>query len=101
VENNIITVTKGDSGSISLNFENADGSCYEPNEGEVIFCVKKRKERYCPVVLEKRGCEISFDSNDTKIPTGEYFYDVVIKRSTAEVYTAIEGKFIVRKAVHE
>lgn len=101
-ENNIITITKGDSGCVNLKFKNKDGSEYVPTEAdEIVFSVKKKKESFSDIVLEKRGCEIFFDASDTaKIPSGEYFYDVLIKRGTNERYTAIEGRLIIRKAVH-
>lgn len=102
-ENNDITMTKGDSGQINLKFKNKDGSEYVPTEAdEVVFSVKRRKEGFAQIVLEKRGCELVFEAAETeKIPSGEYVYDVFIKRNTGERYTAIEGKFILRKAVHE
>ena len=102
-ENNDITMTKGDSGQINLKFKNKDGSEYVPTEAdEVVFSVKRRKESFAQIVLEKRGCELVFEAAETeKIPSGEYVYDVFIKRNTGERYTAIEGEFILRKAVHE
>ncbi len=102
-ENNDIIMTKGDSGQINLKFKNKDGSEYVPTEAdEVVFSVKRSKESFAQIVLKKRGCELGFEAGETeKIPSGEYFYDVFIKRNTGERYTAIEGKFILRKAVHE
>lgn len=102
VENECITITKGDWGIINLNFKNADGSEYVPKDTDtVIFSVKNRKYKFDKTVLEKRGTEIVFKSHETeKIPSGEYFYDVCILRATGERFTTAEGKFIVRKAVH-
>ena len=100
VEEGNITITKGDSGVVVLNFQNADGSDYIPENDEIIFSVKRRKEQYEEIVLEKYGTRIQLESHDTQIPAGEYFYDVVIKRSTGEVFTPMEGKFTIRKAVH-
>ncbi len=102
VENENITITKGDYGSINLKFKNADGSEYVPQDTDtVIFSAKKRKDAFCKTVLEKCGTTIVFESHETeKIPSGEYFYDVCILKATGERFTAAEGKFIVRKAVH-
>lgn len=102
VENNNITMTKGDSGFFTIAFENIDGSEFVPNvDDRVLFSVKKKKERFCPVVLTKAGQKIFFEKGDTeKIASGEYWYDVVIEKNTGERLTAIEGKFILRKAVH-
>lgn len=103
IENSDITMTKGDSGFFLVRLENADGSEFVPNEkDEVIFCVKRKKEKYCPVVLAKKGTKIVFEKEDTeKIPSGEYVYDIVVEKNTGERCTAVEGKFVVRKAVHE
>lgn len=102
VENNDITMTKGDSGFFTVAFENGDGTEFVLGDGdEVIFSVKRKKEGFCPIVIEKRGEKIIFDREDTEdIASGEYVYDVMICRNTGERYTAIEGKFTLRKAVH-
>lgn len=102
VQNNNIIITKGDSGKVNLRFTNKDGSEYAPIESdEIVFSVKKKKDSFAEIVLEKCGCELVFDAQETeKIPSGEFFYDVHIKKSTGERYTAIEGKLIVRKVVH-
>ncbi|MBQ7876595.1 MAG: hypothetical protein IJ316_04815 [Clostridia bacterium] len=103
VENNNITMTKGDSGFFNVSFENGDGTEYVPKSGEeIIFTVKKKKEGFYDVVLEKSGKRIVFEKHDTeKIPSGEYVYDIMISKGSNERYTALEGKFVLRKAVHE
>ncbi len=103
VENNDITMTKGDSGFFTVRFENGDGTEYVPESGdEIIFTVKKKKESFCTVVLQKSGEKIFFEKEDTeKIPSGEYVYDIAVCRNTGERYTAVEGKFVLRKAVHD
>lgn len=103
IENNDITMTKGDSGFFYVRLQNGDGSEFVPNEKDVvIFCVKRKKEKYCRVVLEKRGMKIILEKEDTEtIPSGEYVYDVTVEKNTGERYTAIEGKFVIRKAVHD
>ena len=103
VENNNITMTKGDSGFFTVKLTNGDGSEYIVAAGDKItFTVKKKKESFCRVVLEKRGEVIVLEKQDTeKIPSGEYVYDVYIKNGKDERQTVIEGKYILRKAVHE
>ena len=102
VQSNDIILTKGDSGRIRLKFTNKDGSEYAPNEKDkVVFTVKKKKESFSEIVMTKTGVEIVFGAKETEnVPSGEYFYDVYIEKSTMERYTAIEGRLIVRKAVH-
>ena len=102
VENNNITMTKGDSGFFTVKLENGDGSEYIVADGDKItFTVKKKKESFCAVVLEKRGEVIVFEKKDTEqIPAGEYVYDITLEKSPNERRTVAEGKFILRKAVH-
>lgn len=103
VKNNNIIMTKGDSGYFVIKLENSDGTEFEPQEGdEIVFSVKKRSEGYLPMVLEKKGTRIIFEAADTeKIPSGEYMYDVCIKTAAEERQTVTEGKYILKKAVHD
>ena len=102
VENNNITMTKGDSSFFTVRLENGDKSEYIVADGDKItFTVKKKKESFCHVVLEKTGEVIVFEKGDTeKIPSGEYVYDITLEKGTNERCTVAEGKFILRKAVH-
>ncbi|MBQ8003291.1 MAG: hypothetical protein IJ297_07615 [Clostridia bacterium] len=103
VENNDITITKGDSGHFLVKLENGDGTEFVPSGSDVVrFSVKHKKEGYYPVILEKTGEKIVLDAKDTQnVKSGEYVYDIAVEKATGERYTAVEGKFIVRKAVHE
>ena len=103
VENNNISITKGDSGFFFIKLTNGDKSEYEPKEGDrIVFSVKKKKESFCPLIIEKEGVKITLGSAETeKIPSGDYVYDVVVISKAGERYTAIEGDFCVRKAVHK
>lgn len=103
VDNNNIVITKGDSGSFTVELKNSDGSEYRVNEGDsVIFTVKRKKEAYAPILLEKHGTEIVFAKEDTEgIPSGKYVYDIMLSKSAGERYTAVEGLFEIRKAVHK
>ena len=43
VENNNITITKGDSGFFNISFENGDGTKYVPKpDDKIIFTVKRK-----------------------------------------------------------
>lgn len=103
VKDNNIVMTKGDSGIFNVKLHNKDGSQYSISQGDTLtFSVKKKKEGYSSVVIKKQGEEIVFTKEDTEnIPSGKYFYDVMILRSAGERYTVIEGIFELRKAVHE
>ena len=102
VENNNITMTKGDSGYFVIKLENSDGTEFEPETGdEIVFSVKKRAETKENVVLRKTGTKIVFEAKDTQeVPSGEYVYDVYIKNGEDERQTVITGKYILKRAVH-
>ncbi len=101
VKNNDITMTKGDYGVIDLKFQNRDGSDYIVEEDdEIVFSIKKEKERFYPLILEKKGERIVFESEETKnIPSGGYRYEVKIRKRSGIEYIALEGNFKVGKAV--
>ena len=102
IEDNNITMTKGDSGFFTLKLYSGDKSEYVITQGDKItFTVKKNKESFCDVVLEKKGDKIVLEKQDTeKIPSGEYVYDITLEKGTSDRCTVAEGKFILRKAVH-
>ena len=102
IKNNDITMTKGDSGCFVIKLKNRDGTEFIPEEGdEVVFSVKEKKYKSEPVVLCKTGTEIIFEGKDTEnLGSGSYFYDVFIKCGNGERQTVIEGKYILKRAVH-
>ena len=102
IKGNEIIMTKGDSAFFEIKLKNGDGSDFVRTEAdEIVFSVKKRKEGYLPEIIRKCGEKIVFEKGDTeKIPSGEYVYDIRVERGTGR-FTVLEGKFILRKAVHE
>ena len=103
-ENNNITLTRGDSASISVALKNPDGTDYNLQSGdELLFTVKYN----CiteDIIIQK---DISTDAIINLIPSdtkdllyGEYFYDVQLTRANGDVYTVIPPRdFIVAKEV--
>lgn len=103
-ENNNITLTRGDSASISVALKNPDGTDYNLQSGdELLFTVKYN----CiteDIIIQK---DISTDAIINLIPSdtkdllyGEYFYDVQLTRANGDVNTVIPPRdFIVAKEV--
>lgn len=103
-ENNNITLTRGDSASISVALKNPDGTAYNLQSGdELLFTVKYN----CiteDIIIQK---DISTDAIINLIPSdtkdllyGEYFYDVQLTRANGDVNTVIPPRdFIVAKEV--
>lgn len=103
-ENNNITLTRGDSASISVALKNPDGTYYNLQSGdELLFTVKYN----CiteDIIIQK---DISTDAIINLIPSdtkdllyGEYFYDVQLTRANGSVNTVIPPRdFIVAKEV--
>lgn len=103
-ENNNITLTRGDSASISVTLKNPDGTDYNLQSGdELLFTVKYN----CiteDIIIQK---DISTDTIINLIPSdtkdllyGEYFYDVQLTRANGDVNTVIPPRdFIVAKEV--
>lgn len=103
-ENNNITLTRGDSASISVALKNPDGTDYNLQSGdELLFTVKYN----CiteDIIIQK---DISTDAIINLIPSdtkdllyGEYFYDVQLTRANGSVNTVIPPRdFIVAKEV--
>lgn len=103
-DNNNITLTRGDSASISVALKNPDGTDYTLQSGdELLFTVKYN----CiteDIIIQK---DISTDAIINLIPSdtkdllyGEYFYDVQLTRANGDVNTVIPPRdFIVAKEV--
>lgn len=103
-DNNNVTLTRGDSASISVALKNPDGTDYTLQSGdELLFTVKYN----CiteDIIIQK---DISSDAIINLIPSdtndllyGEYFYDVQLTRANGSVNTVIPPRdFIVAKEV--
>ncbi|MBO7734447.1 MAG: hypothetical protein J6S67_17915 [Methanobrevibacter sp.] len=103
-ENNNITLTRGDSASISVGLKNPDGSAYTLQTGDVLFFTVKYNCITEDIIIQK---DISTDAIINIIPSdtaallyGEYFYDVQLTKANGEVNTVIPPRdFIVAKEV--
>ncbi len=102
-ESNEIRITKGDSMSVEVELRNHDGSFYEMKEGDkIVFSVKRRLMDKYEVLLEKEGLPFEFTAEETSLPTGKYFYDVVLTSRAGYKTTVIEPSlFEVTPVVHD
>lgn len=103
-ENNNITLTRGDSASISVALKNPDGTDYILQSGdELLFTVKYN----CiteDIIIQK---DISTDGIINLVPSDTaallydiYFYDVQLTKANGDVNTVIPPRdFIVAKEV--
>jgi len=96
VNGTTITMTRGDSLVVLLDLENADGTAYEPVDGDYIrFAVKKTFDDSVPPILVKEiptdTMKLILDPADTKQLTyGRYRYDIQITTADGFVDTFID-----------
>ena len=103
-ENNNVTLTRGDSASISVALKNPDGSDYTLQSGDVLLFTVKYNCITEDIIIQK---DISSDGIINLIPADTnnllydvYFYDVQLTRANGDVNTVIPPRdFIVAKEV--
>lgn len=103
-ENNNITLTRGDSASITVSLKNPDGTDYELQTGdELIFTVKHNcitEDIIIQKDISSNGIIILQPSDTNDLLYGVYFYDVQLTRANGSVNTVIPPRdFIVSKEV--
>lgn len=99
VENGKITVTRGDTGIISLDLTLPDGTPYEFLEGDSLTLSVKKNVRDTDYILQKTSSRpaIIFDHEDTDdIDPGNYIYDIEFRHGLGQVSTIGPDKFIVK-----
>ena len=96
-----LTVTRGDTLSLVIGINNADGTKYELQEGDILtFSVKKTTKIDAPILIQKTMnlqtgtiCELTPD--DTNLPYGKYKYDVELRQASGTVVTIIKPSTLV------
>lgn len=98
---NHIVLTAGDTGRITIDIRNPDGSIYTPNENDIITLMVKTCHDDMDCCIHKQGIDIVFEPEDTiNLPHGKYIYGVKILLANGDVNTIIEsGIFEIRKGV--
>ena len=103
IVNNVIRITRGDTGIFSLSLKNAEGEAYDYSNDTVKFTVKS--DVYSKTALIQKtvsyGETVTILPGDTaQLPYGEYAYDVQVTTQGGIVDTVIPpNKFIVMSEV--
>lgn len=105
VKKNTIALTRGDTFKATIRITNADGSPYEPVEGDAIrFAMKKNYEddnTLLDIVIPTDTLILTIAPADTKLlPFGEYVYDIQLTKASGEIDTFItKSKLILTEEV--
>lgn len=89
---NTISITRGDTGSFTLDIKNTSGQAYDYSEDTVLFTVKENTYAKDPVIQK----EVEYEQNITILPAdteklsyGTYVYDVQLTTAGGIVDTII------------
>lgn len=104
IEENNITITRGDSASISVGLTNPDGTDYTLQNGDILIFTVKVNCMTEDIIIQK---DISTDGLINIIPSdtnelnyGSYIYDVQLTQAGGTVNTVIApSAFIIDKEV--
>ena len=92
VNDNNISLIRGDSGQFSITVTDMNGKEVALNDDDVLTFTVRRTVRNPNIVLQKiiTGGELTINPSDTEgLSLGAYIFDVVIKRAVGYVYTFI------------
>ena len=103
IENNVSSITRGDTASFTLTIKQEDGSAYDYSNDSVLFTLKQNVYT-TEKILQKHvvyGEDVVIEPADTaQLPYGVYWYDVQLTTPTGEVQTVIvPNKFKVTSEV--
>lgn len=99
-----ITLTRGDTETLTVTVTDASGQPYELGEGEYIELVAKAKPTDAEPLIRKVTTDgtITFDRADTwDLSTGKYAYNIRVEAGTSSYHTIIEGKLIITAVVDD
>ena len=92
VQDNNISLIRGDSCILDLSITDPEGSEYEVTDTDVVVLTVKKSTRATDVVFQKKliNNQITIEPEDTaKLPYGKYVYDVQLTTATGYVDTII------------
>ena len=91
IEDNAITITRGDSARIDITVYDAHGEEYELQEGDALVFTVKSSVNDKEKLIQKSGAVININPQDTQdLDYGKYVYDVQITLANGTVNTIIE-----------
>lgn len=102
--NNNITLTRGDSASISVTLKNPDGTNYNLQSGDILLFTVKYNCITDNIIFQKdisSNATINILPSDTnELSYGTYYYDVQLTKANGAVNTVIPPRdFIIDKEV--
>nr|DAW29654.1 MAG TPA: hypothetical protein [Caudoviricetes sp.] len=92
VDDNNISMIRGDSGVFTITITDTNGSPVELTEGDVLTFTLRRTPRSPTIVLQKTITDgtLTINPSDTQdMPFGSYVYDVELKRADGYTDTII------------
>lgn len=92
VDNNNISMIRGDSGVFTITIADTNGSPVALTDGDVLTFTLRRTPRSPTIVLQKTITDgtLTINSSDTQdMPFGSYVYDVELKRADGYTDTII------------
>lgn len=104
IDNDTITLTRGDTETLEVTVLDAEGNPYELQEGEYVELVVKQSADSGSVLIRKTTTDgtIKFARSDTwELPKGKYPYNIRVEDGTSAFHTIIEGKFVVAAVVDD
>ena len=103
VDNNNISMVRGDSGVFTITITDTNGTPVELTEGDVLTFTLRRTARNPAIVLQKNiaGGELNIKPADTEgLTFGAYVYDIELRRADGYVDTIIPPhKFLLMEEV--
>ena len=100
-----VSMTRGDTETLTVTPLNADGTEYVLTEGEYVEIVLKEKEaQSSPVVLRKTAIDgvVAFSRPDTwDLKEKAYFYNARIENGQGKHITFITGKFTIKPVIDD
>ena len=93
IEDNTISLTRGDTAYIGINLTDNSGNPYEALEGDTVTLSVKRSinDKTCALqITVPFGEDIYIRPEDTKdLKYGRYVYDIQVNTARGEVYTVV------------
>ena len=92
VENNVISMTRGDTALLNVEITNDLGEIYELEEGDICELTVKKYTSSDNVLIKKNvvNGEIKISPDDTRnLDYGQYVYDVQVTMANGDVATVI------------
>lgn len=101
ISNNIISITRGDTGKFEIRILDAYKNIYTLEEGDTILFTVKKDTETSDVLIQKNSLDIRIDPIDTQdLKYGIYKYDIQVTLANGEVHTIIPASdFIIKEEV--